>query len=79
MYLACTDCYFNLSRLSNFTSTDDVYEYDVLPPLDRVNLKFVSEIYTLQKKTRTQNWQQICMLQTVLLSSSFNFIIVRLL
>lgn len=79
MCLACTDCYFNLSRLSNCTSTDDVYEYDVLPLLDRVNLKFVSQIYTLQKKSRTQNWQQICVLLTVLLSSSFNFIIVRLL
>lgn len=79
MDLACTDCYFNLSRLSNFTSTDDVYEYDVLPPLDRVNLKFVSDIYTLQKKIQICNWQKICMLQTVLLSISFNFIIVRLL
>lgn len=54
MYLAVTNCYFNLSRLSICKSTDDVYEYDVFPPFDQVNLKFVSEIYTTKENANTE-------------------------
>lgn len=59
MYLACTDCYFNLSCLSNCTSADDIYEYDVLPQLDRKNLKFVSEIYILYTTKENTNTELV--------------------
>lgn len=53
MYFAVTNCYFNLSHLSICKSTDDVFEYDVFPPFDQVNFKFVSEIYITKENANT--------------------------
>lgn len=80
MYLAAANCYFNLSRLSNCKSTDDAYEYDILLiPLDRVNLKFVSEIYTTKENANTELAPNLYVTNSSTFYCSFDFIIVRLL